>query len=109
MIDVSDGLLGDLKHICNVNGLGAKIDLKKIPLMEEIKKLINSKKINIIDLLTAGDDYELLYTIDPKDSVHLDEDSTIIGKIVNDSNQKILDENNEIIIADKDFSGFKHF
>ena len=109
VIDVSDGLLGDLKHICNVNGLGAKIDLKKIPLMEEIKKLINSKKINIIDLLTAGDDYELLYTIDPKDSVHLDEDSTIIGKIVNDSNQKILDENNEIIIADKDFSGFKHF
>ena len=109
IIDVSDGLLSDLKHICDVNGLGAKIDLKKIPLKEEVKKLVNSKEINIKDLLTAGDDYELLFTIDPKDSIHLDEDTTIIGKIVKDNNQKIVDENNEIIIADKAFSGFKHF
>ena len=108
IIDISDGLLGDLKHICDLNGFGAKIDLKKIPLIEDVKKLVDLKEINIKDLLTAGDDYELLFTIDPKDSIHLDEDTTIIGKIVSDNSQKIVDENDKIIITDKDFSGFKH-
>ena len=51
-IDISDGLLGDLGHICQRSNLGAKIDLDLIP-YEGIYQ----------DALTWGDDYELCFTV----------------------------------------------
>jgi thiamine-monophosphate kinase len=55
-IDVSDGLLSDLRHICNASKLSAQIHLDKIPL----------SKTNDLDLLSAGDDYELIFTAPKK-------------------------------------------
>ncbi len=55
MIDISDGLLSDLKRICEASEVGAKIYQKKIPLSKEAVSLENA--------LTAGEDFELLFTV----------------------------------------------
>lgn len=52
-IDISDGLLHELEMICDYNNLGAELKLEVIPIDQDI---------DIIDAITSGDDYELLFT-----------------------------------------------
>jgi len=59
-IDVSDGLLADLQHICNESNLSAFIYQSRIPLTITKKTLL--KNISPLDLISAGDDYELIFT-----------------------------------------------
>ncbi len=60
-IDVSDGLLADLGHICRLSGVGATVDLGSIPV-----SAIGAKHFSDDAALTAivagGDDYELCFT-----------------------------------------------
>ncbi len=62
-IDISDGFYGDLNKILN-GKYGAKIYKKNIPILDNLKKIIldNSSKINIENILSWGDDYELIFT-----------------------------------------------
>jgi len=61
--DISDGFYGDLQKILN-NKHGAKIDLDSIPLSNILKRVMhqNNKLIKIKDILSWGDDYELIFT-----------------------------------------------
>lgn len=61
-IDVSDGLLADLRHLLEVHGHGAKIALERLPLSPELLKL-HSKEAAWRLALTGGDDYELCFTV----------------------------------------------
>ncbi len=64
MIDVSDGLLPDLGHICKESGVGALLFRSKIPLSSELKLLASRVKFNPLDLaLSGGEDYILLLTV----------------------------------------------
>jgi len=60
-IDVSDGLLADLGHICRLSGVGATVDAASIPL-----SAIGARHVASLEGLTAivagGDDYELCFT-----------------------------------------------
>ncbi len=56
-IDVSDGLLSDLRHICEASKLSAFIYQNKIPLAN-----CATNNISSLDLISAGDDYELIFT-----------------------------------------------
>ena len=60
-VDISDGLLADLRHICKNSNLSAKIFLDKIPFTEKNLPLKEQLK-----LMSGGDDYELLFTVDCK-------------------------------------------
>ncbi len=61
-IDISDGLLADLGHICSASKVGAVIRLADIPLSEGMR----AAGIDPYPLaLSGGDDYELLCTIPP--------------------------------------------
>tara|TARA_B110000238_G_scaffold196757_1_gene238100 strand:+ start:933 stop:1907 length:975 start_codon:yes stop_codon:yes gene_type:complete len=61
-IDLSDGLISDLGHICQASGVGANIVLDALPLSEVLKDTIGIDKA--IELaLAGGDDYELLFTV----------------------------------------------
>lgn len=53
-IDISDGLLADLGHVCKESKVGAEIDSAKIPLFD--------KQSDLYLQITGGDDYELLFT-----------------------------------------------
>ncbi len=62
-IDVSDGLIADLGHICARSGLGADVDWKKIPLHPAL--LAEDEKTRMACALAGGDDYELCFTAPP--------------------------------------------
>jgi thiamine-monophosphate kinase len=62
-IDVSDGLLADLRHICSASGVGARIDLGRLPVSPELADLKDEDRWDV--QLGGGDDYELCFTVDP--------------------------------------------
>lgn len=64
MIDLSDGLLSDLWHICKESGVGAMLFRSKIPLSSELKLLASLADFNPLDIaLSGGEDYLLLVTV----------------------------------------------
>ena len=65
-IDISDGFYGDLDKILLQKNLGANIFLESIPILPKLKNLIRLNKITMNKLLSAGDDYEILFTSNPK-------------------------------------------
>ena len=66
-IDISDGFYGDLKKLLKDN-YGAMIHQKKIPISKKLLNLIQNNNFNktIIDILSWGDDYELIFTANVK-------------------------------------------
>lgn len=71
-IDISDGLYGDLENLINKQKIGASINSSLIPFSIKTKQLIRNKIINLNYLLSAGDDYELLFTAKSKNSLTID-------------------------------------
>ena len=61
-MDVSDGLVQDLGHICRASGLGAEIDPARLPL-SDAARLAGPDWLETI--LTGGDDYEVLMAVPP--------------------------------------------
>jgi thiamine-monophosphate kinase len=63
MIDVSDGLLTDLSHICDESGVGAKVYQDRIPLSRELVTVAQRLGIDPLEIaLRGGEDYVLLFT-----------------------------------------------
>ena len=109
MIDISDGLISDLKRICEASKVGAKIEQKKIPVSKEATSLENA--------LTGGEDFELLFTLShcppphlkdciPRDRVGEEVQITQIGEITK-RGIILLDEKNKVVHLRK--IGFEHF
>jgi thiamine-monophosphate kinase len=63
-IDVSDGLLADLGHVCHSSGCGAVIDAEQLPLSAELLALFPPQTAQAY-ALSGGDDYELCFTASP--------------------------------------------
>ncbi len=71
MIDVSDGLAKDLSRLCAESGVGARIELAKVPVSEALRGAAPLLGVDPLELaLTGGEDYELLATIDVTDLAH---------------------------------------
>ena len=64
-MDVSDGLLQDLEHICSASNVSALLNVNEIPLSKEVKTFLEKKKFSIEQVVTGGDDYELIFTASP--------------------------------------------
>jgi thiamine-monophosphate kinase len=67
-IDVSDGLVADLGHICAASGVGAEIQAAMVPLSDAVRIALARNPSLLARVLTGGDDYELLFTADPSQS-----------------------------------------
>ena len=66
-IDISDGLSGDLRHICEESHVGVDLDLGALPLSPACRAYATSRKLDPVALaLTGGEDYELLFTLSPR-------------------------------------------
>jgi thiamine-monophosphate kinase len=84
MIDISDGLASDLMHICKASGVGAFIEEAHVPIHDEAR--IQAMEFHLDPItcaLSGGEDYELLFTVDPKDldKVRFMDSIYIIGEI----------------------------
>lgn len=61
-IDVSDGLLADLGHLCRASGVGAEISLAQVPFSAAARRAVRNDQPSLLNLLGAGEDYELVFT-----------------------------------------------
>jgi thiamine-monophosphate kinase len=61
-IDTSDGVLSDLRHICEAAEVSARVNLAYVPVHELLKKYFPEKAVEMA--LSGGEDYELLFTGD---------------------------------------------
>lgn len=110
MIDISDGLLADLGHICEESKVGAMVSVEKIPLSKGFEDV--SERYGGIDLaLSGGEDYELLFTVRGEHVATFFDGikgmkCTRVGEIV-EGNEIELGENGVRRIPEK--RGFEHF
>ncbi len=64
MLDVSDGFLGDLQHLCEASGVGARVWAHEILVSDACREVAGLAGVNPLEwALTGGEDYELLFTI----------------------------------------------
>ncbi len=115
IMDISDGLAGDLRHICALSGLGVEIDAELIPLSDEVGKLLESFPAYKKLVWNGGDDYELLFTA-PKDMDGKIEKTardiglalTKIGHVTTEKNV-IIKNRDGVNLLQSDDQGFRHF
>lgn len=82
MMDLSDGLGSDLKHILEASGTGAEIDPAALPLSPALQRVCTRQGWDAVRLaVSGGEDYELLFTVDPAAEKTLGIPHTVIGKI----------------------------
>jgi thiamine-monophosphate kinase len=62
-IDVSDGLIGDLAHICETSSVGAEVNAHDVPLSPAAAGVLKARPRLLSLILNGGDDYEILATV----------------------------------------------
>lgn len=85
MIDISDGLASELYHICKQSKVGVFVEESGIPIHPDAEQQALKFKLDPVTCaLSGGEDYELLFTIDPKDvdKVKYLPDIYIMGEVV---------------------------
>lgn len=73
-IDVSDGLSGDLSHLCERSEVGVELDPNALPLSAACRAYATASHTDPVRLaLAGGEDYELLFTVSPKNLAKLNQ------------------------------------
>lgn len=111
MIDVSDGVASEIFHICNQSGVGAYIEESGVPIHPNAQEMAIKFKLDPITCaLSGGEDYELIFTINPNDleKVKYLPDIYIMGEIVSpDDGIKLYTKGGNIVPLKA--QGWKHF
>jgi thiamine-monophosphate kinase len=114
MLDVSDGLVADLGHICEASGVGACVALADLPLSPAARQIAAGTPDLPLRLATAGDDYELLFTAPPEASetilrlsAELRLPLTAIGTIETDTGVRLVDAAGKVVPVAA--AGYRHF
>jgi thiamine-monophosphate kinase len=112
-IDVSDGLIADLGHICDVSGVGAEIEAALVPLSLAAKATVAIDPTLMDTVLTGGDDYELLFTADKTDigrivalATDLALPLTMIGRVIAGAGVMALDHTGATMTFES--TGWRH-
>ena len=113
-IDVSDGLVADLGHLCAESGVGARIAADAVPLSKPAQRAIDAGAAALADLLTGGDDYELLFCAPPSargevDALgkRLDLALSRIGTIERGEGVRVVDSDGQPLALGR--TGYAHF
>jgi len=77
-IDISDGLLADLTHICRLSGTGATVELNNVPVSSIGSKHIGSDEGRNA-ILAGGDDYELCFTAHANSRDSIEDLTDVLG------------------------------
>lgn len=111
-LDVSDGLLADLGHLCRASGVGAEIELARLPVSDALG--VHPLSARIAWQACGGDDYELCFTASPDHrdglamlATELELPLTRIGRIVDGDGVRALDETGQPWCSER--TGYTHF
>ena len=110
-IDLSDGLLSDLTHICQASRVGAKLWTNKLPIHALLRSAFKKESLRLA--LSGGEDYELLFTarseVIAKLTGIMSSPVTVIGEIISDAKGQVtlLDEQGKAVKWDE--TGWDHF
>ena len=112
MLDLSDGLSTDLPRLCQASAVGARLEAQRIP-CPRISK-VDARKFDPLSLaLHGGDDYELLFTVPPKNISQIPRrivavPVTLIGHITREKQILLVAENgNKSPLPQKGWDPFK--
>ena len=103
MMDISDGVASDLRHILKASSVGAEVDCEAIPMSTQMQKTCASLGLDPVEkALCGGEDYELLFTIGEQELKGLEVEHYVIGRIT---------AGNSLVWkgSDRDYLGFRHF
>ncbi len=110
MVDVSDGLASEVRHICEESGVGARIEWKGIPVSKtttEAAKMTESSPQELA--LYGGEDFEIVFTISAKNLKKLRKkfkDFSVVGEVLPKKKGIYLVKNGKHIPLGR---GFDHF
>lgn len=112
-LDISDGLVADLEHLCAQSGVAGRLQLDAVPIAPTLQAALPAEEALKL-ALTGGEDYELILAVSPaQEAVFLEAAQTLdtpvhaIGDIVEGGGVTCLDgAGNEITLAD---TGWRHF
>lgn len=111
MIDISDGLIQDLRHIMESSKAGAELNLSEIPVSREALKKNKGNEIKALECaLSDGEDFEILFTVPKKHTEKLKQVSAetkckIIGVVTGKRGH--LELEGEAVTLEK--QGYMHF
>jgi thiamine-monophosphate kinase len=114
-MDISDGLVGDLTKLCAASAVSAEIDTAKIPLSDGARRALASRPALIETILTGGDDYEVVCTVEPKKVASFRAAAAEFGVPVTEigvtgkdgAGVRFLDQNRQALLFKR--SSFSHF
>ena len=107
MMDISDGIASDLRHILRASGVGAEVDVELIPTSPQLRAICEREGWSVAELATAaGEDYELLFTAPEEIAQMVNFPLYPIGRIVEREGLVWLRGGEPTDLATK---GFTHF
>ena len=113
-IDISDGLISDLEKLINNQKLYFNINLKDIPISNELRNYLIKTNKSKKDFVFNGDDYQILFTSSTKNrslirafAKKMNQKVSIIGKINNDYKKNLLNMDNKSLKLAK-YQGYSH-
>ena len=113
-MDISDGLISDMKKLINSQNLSFEIDINKIPISKKLKVYLKKYNKKKTQYLFNGDDYQILFTASKKKrslvkyiGKLMNQKFTIIGKINNGHKKNSIKLDNKFQNLTK-FKGYSH-
>ncbi len=114
-MDISDGLVKDFQRLCGASGTGGHIEAEKVPLSANARAVLAAGDVQLADLLTGGEDYEVLATVSTENASQFERSAaqedvpvTCIGEIaVADAGISVADRGGHHL--DLARTGWDHF
>ena len=110
-IDISDGLVADLGHVCQASKVSARVDVDRVPISPPVKANFGDRALELA--LAGGEDYELLFTASSEliDKVRMAVSCpiTVVGEIIADKIGEIALVDSQGNPVDLPRAGWEHF
>ena len=100
-IDVSDGLIDDLSKMINTQNLSFHLFEKKIPISNKLSNLIKNQRLNKINLISNGDDYQVLFTANVDKTRIIQNASKTTGIKITKIGKIVFGKDRSVIIDEK--------
>jgi thiamine-monophosphate kinase len=110
-IDISDGLVSDLGHVCQASKLGARLEVSTVPVDPAVRTGFGDRALELA--LSGGEDYELLFTARAEIIDNISKIAkcpiTVIGDMIADKEHRVslFDQKGNTFKLDR--SGWEHF